>query len=168
MWSQMNIIIHRLCCLQLTTFAISHSKESILRSYRNYHRPRSHPFAKQSPTLRPTTPFHRAIQHLHRLSTHPHTHQPLPHFAQPRRRLLLTPPVSVRVLRPAPEHFCSCGCARPEHLVQIGGIGLLGPEVHFAAEDEVVLGERDVGEGGEGVNGAPVVVGGAVCACGVR
>jgi hypothetical protein len=89
--------------------------------------------------LSSTTSFHSTVHHLHRLSPHPPTHQPLPHLTQPWRSFFLTPPLPIFIRRSAPEDFCSGSCARPEHLIEVGWIGLLGPEVDFAAKNEVLI-----------------------------
>ena len=95
-------------------------------------------------------------------------HHPLPHLIQPRARRHLTPILPRRrILRATPQHLPSGTGAGPDHVVDVDGVGLLGPHVHFAAEHEVGAVGGNAREGVVAVDEAPIVDGVAVVVEGV-
>lgn len=61
----------------------------------------------------------------------------------------------------APEDLCGGAGAGPDHGVEVDVIGLFGPQVDFAAEDEVGGVGGHAGEGVVAVDESPVLGGGA-------
>ena len=84
------------------------------------------PSLPPKPNMTPR-PIHSAIRHLDRLRAHAHGHKPLSHLAQPRRRFDLASIPPLDVLRAGPEDLGGGGGARPDHAVDVDGVGLLGP-----------------------------------------
>ena len=68
----------------------------------------------------------------------------------------------MRVFRSAPQDLRRRTCPRPNHVVQIDGVGLLTPHVDLAAENQMGGIWRDVGQRIVGVYEAPVLGWGAV------
>ena len=66
------------------------------------------------------------------------------------------------------QDFSRSSSPHPHHLIQIRGIGLLAPHMHFAAEHEMGEIGGDAGERVVGVDEAPVVEGRAVVVEGVE
>ena len=95
-------------------------------------------------------------------------HHPLPHLIQPRARRHLTPILPRRrILRATPQHLPSGTGAGPDHVVDVDGVGLLRPHVHFAAEYEVGAVGGNAREGVVAIDEPPVVDGVAVVVEGV-
>lgn len=78
----------------------------------------------------------------------------LPHFVQSHSRLCQTPLIP----RTAPENLRGGGGPGPQRALQVVLIGLRGPYVYFAAEDEIVVLWVDGRERVVEVDGAPVGV----------
>jgi hypothetical protein len=114
-------------------------------------------------TLRP---IHCTIWHLDRFGPNTHHHQAFSHLTQPRTRFDLTPVFPLRVFRTTPEDFSNRRTARPNHAIDIDGVGLLGPHVCFATNDKVLFVFRYTRVWVVGINESPVVEGGAVVVVG--
>lgn len=120
----------------------------------------------------------RAPHHLHHPRPYPSLHHPFPPNPQPPTHLHKTPVPPIGILVSTPQHLGRGGRAGPHDGIEVDGVGFLGPDVDFTAEDEVEGGCGDVGwgrgvgggdggEGGMGVDEVPVFDGGAVVEVGV-
>ena len=110
----------------------------------------------------------RAENHLDRTTLNPPQNHTLSELRQSRRGCDLASILARGILPSRPEYF-SCGTGSwPDHVVEVDGVGLLRPDVNFAAEDEVGLFSRDTGKRVVGVYEAPVFGGGAVVGEGVE
>lgn len=79
----------------------------------------------------------RTERHLHRLGSDTSSYETLPHFAQSRACGDLAAILALVVFGATPEDFGGCTGAWPDLSVDVDGVGLLAPDVHFSAENEV-------------------------------
>lgn len=76
---------------------------------------------------------HQAPCHLYGPGRDTKTHQPFSHLSKPPRHILTD-----YCLAP-PQDFPSSRDTRPEIVIQVDSIGLLGPHVHLATNDQMLL-----------------------------
>ena len=92
-----------------------------------------------------------------RLSRDATSHKALPELTESRTGLNLAPVLTASVLSTAPEDFGSGSSSGPEHAVNIDGIGLLGPDMDLASQNQRFVFLGDAGERIVRINYAPVV-----------
>lgn len=104
----------------------------------------------------------RAMNHLHRSRSNPLTNHALSHLSKSRTGIDLGSVVARGIVSSGPEDLAGGACSWPDHVVEVDGVGLLGPDVDFTTEDEVGFVGWDAGEGVVGVDETPVLGWGTV------
>lgn len=104
----------------------------------------------------------RAMNHLHRSSSNTTTNHTLSHLSKSRTGIDLGSVVSSGIVTTRPEDLPCCACSWPDHVVEVDGVGLFGPDVDFTTEDQVSFVCWDTGEGIVGVDETPVLGWGTV------
>ena len=88
----------------------------------------------------------QAERHLDRLSRDATSYKAFPELTESRAGLDLAPVLTASVLSTAPEDFGGGSSSGPEHAVNGDGIGLLGPDMDLASQNQRFVFLSDAGE----------------------